>query len=445
MTSNLQTVVKIMRSAFIKVFSLLVAIVFCSQVAHGQSQMPQRMIHRKVVNRSISDSTNDIGSGTKTAVPAPRLRMFHLQEKANLPNPVKPQENPADSLWENVAPNSVLNNKPNHSIGDSSIGDSQTQSNSLSLGDVQVYPANPIPGPMSYSLNDASANSGTLTEQCGETPRNWDQSVVLSDCGAGGVPVGGGIPQRGGKCIQYRWQASYDLIFLNYHKQGGIAVGIDTPVGDDGADFTLAPAHRVITRYSIDNKLHAKAKWFFFGSQQSTIRNPNSYVDLETYNIDLMVGRKFCLGRGWIELESGARWMEFREDMFDSNDTVQFKRARTGQVGIVFGGSGVHRITRHFSLFLQGYISFTEGDYRRIAGMQNDTINEFDIHSYEVATGFQLDKRLANGANIFFRGGVEFLDYQNLASAFDNGNDETLAGFRDVNFTGFSFRFGIRK
>ncbi len=413
---------------------LLLAIVIalfvhCLSTIAPAQQTPRKLIHRPVVNRSLTDRAEEVGSGAKSLqVPAPRLRMYHLQEE---PGPAP------DALFPPQTNNPQTNRtKTPNTIADSgSIGDSATIFDSGSIGDSRVQP----PGPLTYSLQDPPApGSIPITDA---PPQHWSRSVVLPDNGMGGC-----APCAGGKCLQYRWQASYDLLLLNYHKEGGIAVGIDTPVGDDGADFDLAAAHRAIARYAIDNKLHAKAKWFFFGSRQATILNPNSFVDLETYNIDLMFGRKFCTGRGsWIELESGARWMEFREDMIDDNDIVQFKRARTDQLGIVFGGSAVQRLTRHFSLYMQGYISYTEGDYRRIAGVQNDVLQNFDIHSYEVSTGIQIDRRLRDGSNFFFRSGVEFLNYQNIGSAFDNGNDETLAGFRDVEFAGFSFRFGLRK
>ena len=247
------------------------------------------------------------------------------------------------------------------------------------------------------------------------------------------------------RCIQYRWQLDYDALFLKYNKEGGTAVGNNVNPGDDLAEFDLGFSHRVTARFALDNKYYLVGRGFRFSENERTIQNPLSAVDLEMFYVDLMAGRRFCLPRqAQLDLEIGGRWSEFREQLTDSNDLVQFKESWAKQAGLVFGGDLTKKLLPGVSVFLNGYVSYSQVSYFRQSGAQNDSLDR-DLHAYEAMAGIQVDRRLENGTNIFFRTGYAYFNWQNLGSSFDNGNDETYAGFRDMDLTGLSFRMGIRR
>lgn len=307
-----------------------------------------------------------------------------------------------------------------------------------SAGDCPDDPYSYDPGsqPMNNNLGDNLGDNLSM---------NRSQQCQQNRCQVGGCyfAAGGGCQQ----CVQYRWMLDFDLMFLNFHKENGIVVGgggNNTP-GQRYVDFDLKTGYRAAVRYALDNRYYVKVRGFQFKHGQAVVNDPNSYYGVDTFNIDAVFGRKRCYGNGTeVEVEAGARWLEFAEASNDTNARNQLNETWTKQLGFVCGGELRHRFVKGISAYVGGNLAFTQGDYYRSNQGQVTIVDGWDVNMYDFGFGVQFDHCLRNGSRLQFRTGGDFIKYDGIASDY-NANTGMLGGWLDTEFAGFSMRLSLAR
>src|SRR5262249_27731483 len=100
-----------------------------------------------------------------------------------------------------------------------------------------------------------------------------------------------------------------------YHRADGVRAGV---AGEDAEfDFEITP--RLTVGWVREDGLGVRARYWKFDHNAAGLDEPNTFVEVNTWTLDVEVFETLCLNNCWdLELSAGVRYVDFFEQMHDS-------------------------------------------------------------------------------------------------------------------------------
>jgi hypothetical protein len=238
-----------------------------------------------------------------------------------------------------------------------------------------------------------------------------------------------------------------EALWFRYHRADGVRVGVNA--GEDVEfDFEITP--RITVGWVGPDGLGARLRFWEFdhnGDALDQALEPGSQVQVDTYLFDLEVFDTFCLNQQWdLELSAGIRYCEFLEQMQDIDAAETRLNAFTGFGGLASAelrrgvGAGVAWVRTRAAILMDDKDIFN--------GNGPDQVRLLDatVGMTELAFGYDLVMPLRRGAYVFAGVQLEWQNWYNFSSSFeDTANTEDFGGPSDVGFGGFGCRAGVAR
>lgn len=255
-----------------------------------------------------------------------------------------------------------------------------------------------------------------------------------------------------------------DVTLLRFHKTGGVQTGSDMHTGKNPelVELGFIASPRFNLRFYRPNGMFVEASFFQFN--HSAQGAGMDALTVNAYTFDLKFGQDIKIDDNWtMTWTGGPRRFRYEERLVDA-DELEFNVDSSKGIGGVVSlfakrriGPGllIGRVLQGWDRQLFGGATFAivHGDHRIRENRGVPTDIRFTDENWiqmEIATGTEMTRTLANGAEIYFRWGVEWITYENASSQFA-GNEPGLGMHEnsvepgaDVGFGGFTAALGFR-
>lgn len=244
-----------------------------------------------------------------------------------------------------------------------------------------------------------------------------------------------------------------ELLFLRYHRGDGVRVGSGP---GENVEFDFEPAGRYTAGISTPDGLGFRTRYFRYDRAQNSDNGGAELLDVNVFTVDFELFDTFQLSDLWaVEVSGGVRYTEFREQMIDGGEffgVVDVRDNNYRGMGLVSGlevrrgfGAG-HFYTRTRGAVVQGDKDVHNRDFGFV--VQDVTLYDTTHGMLEIAVGYEANFELSNGMVLFGRSGLEWQNWWNFSSAFDQiggfgVGEAAFDGDTDVGFAGLTFAAGV--
>lgn len=245
------------------------------------------------------------------------------------------------------------------------------------------------------------------------------------------------------RCHNTGWVFSAEAIFFKFLKADGVRLGTESGDSVNG-DYEITP--RLTVGYVGPNGLGIRARWWEYDHEVGRGDDPDEFLAVDTYTIDLELFDTFCLNPYWtIELSGGFRYNEHDEVILDNTENRLADFQGIGGVAAV----EVVRCMGRGSVFARARLAMLADDKFILNEDTNDDPPRLDSTQgmVELALGYQYSRCLDNGALFYARAFVEWQNWYNYGESLlqNNNGDELNSGPTDVGFFGGGVSLGVAR